>query len=41
LRGGMTYRVYEVLFAHRHLHVTTYRMPDGKIEQYLVMTASE
>jgi CubicO group peptidase (beta-lactamase class C family) len=38
-RGGMTFRVYDVFFAHKHLNVTTYQMPDGKIEQYLVMPA--
>ncbi|MEO6829677.1 MAG: serine hydrolase domain-containing protein [Acidobacteriaceae bacterium] len=39
LRGGMTFRVYDVLFPHQHLKVTTYQMPDGKIEQYLVIPA--
>lgn len=39
LRGGMTFRVYDVFFPHKHLNVTTYRMPDGKIEQYLVIPA--
>ncbi len=37
LRGGMTFRVYDVFFPHQHLNVTTYQMPDGKIEQYLVI----
>ncbi len=39
LRGGMTFRVYDVFFSHKNLNVTTYQMPDGKIEQYLVMPA--
>ena len=37
LRGGMTFRVYDVFFPHQHLNVTTYQMPDGKLEQYLVI----
>ncbi len=37
LRGGMTFRIYDVSFPHKHLNVTTYQMPDGKIEQYLVI----
>lgn len=40
LRGGMTFRVYDVFFPHKHLLVTTYWMPDGKIEQYLVIPAN-
>jgi D-alanyl-D-alanine carboxypeptidase len=36
LRGGMTFRVFEVSFRDRHLRVTTYEEPDGKLEQYLV-----
>lgn len=39
LRGGMTFREYDVFFTDRHLHVTTYQMPDGKLEQYLAMPA--
>lgn len=39
LRGGMTFRVYQVLFANQQLELTTYQMPDGKIEQYLVAPA--
>jgi CubicO group peptidase (beta-lactamase class C family) len=37
LRGGMTFRVFTVAFPDRQLKVTTYEMPDGKIEQYLVL----
>ena len=36
-RGGMTFRVFKVTFPDRELKVTTYQMPDGKLEQYLVM----
>src|ERR1700722_9489653 len=35
-RGGMTFRVFTVTFPDRNLEVTTYQMPDGKLEQYLV-----
>jgi D-alanyl-D-alanine carboxypeptidase len=37
LRGGMTFRVFEVSFPERKLRVTTYEEPDGKLEQYLVI----
>jgi D-alanyl-D-alanine carboxypeptidase len=37
LRGGMTFRVFEVSFPDRQLRVTTYEEPDGKLEQYLVI----
>ena len=36
-RGGMTFRVFSVAFPERALKVTTYEMPDGKLEQYLVI----
>jgi D-alanyl-D-alanine carboxypeptidase len=38
LRGGMTFRVFAVAFKNspQQVHVTTYTMPDGKLEQYLV-----
>jgi D-alanyl-D-alanine carboxypeptidase len=36
-RGGMMFRVFNVTFPDRELKVTTYQMPDGKLEQYLVM----
>ncbi len=36
LRGGMTLRVYRVLFERKTLRVWTYEMPDGKLEQYQV-----
>ena len=39
LRGGMTFRSFTVTFANsaRRLRITTYTMPDGKLEQYLVI----
>jgi D-alanyl-D-alanine carboxypeptidase len=42
LRGGMTFRIFAVEFAKspQKLRVTTYTMPDGKLEQYLVIPAS-
>ncbi len=36
-RGGMIFRVFAVIFPDRALKVTTYEMPDGKLEQYLVI----
>jgi len=41
LRGGMTFRAFDVEFSDnaQHLQVTTYTMPDGKLEQYLVIPA--
>jgi len=39
LRGGMTFRAFRATFANSSqvLRITTYTMPDGKLEQYLVM----
>ena len=41
LRGGMTFHAFRVEFpSHaQQLEVTTYTMPDGKLEQYLVIPA--
>jgi D-alanyl-D-alanine carboxypeptidase len=39
-RGGMVFRVYEATFPDRKLRITTYEMPDGKLEQFLVEPAS-
>jgi D-alanyl-D-alanine carboxypeptidase len=36
LRGGMTARRYQAKFQKRTLEVSTYTMPDGKLEQYIV-----
>jgi D-alanyl-D-alanine carboxypeptidase len=38
-RGGMTFRSFRVSFSDRQLRVTEFEMPDGKLEQYLVMPA--
>ncbi len=37
LRGGMTERIYEVKYAKKSLTIVIYQMPEGKIEQYLVL----
>ena len=36
LRGGMTYRGYRVKVGDKSLSISTYEMPDGKYEQFLV-----
>ena len=36
-RGGMTFRVFNVSFPAKQVRVTVYEMPDGKLEQYLVI----
>jgi D-alanyl-D-alanine carboxypeptidase len=36
-RGGMTFRVFNAGFSGRQVRVTEYEMPDGKLEQYLVI----
>jgi CubicO group peptidase (beta-lactamase class C family) len=36
-RGGMTFRVFSVTFPNKQVRVTVYEMPDGKLEQYLVI----
>jgi CubicO group peptidase (beta-lactamase class C family) len=35
-RGGMTFRVFEIVYPGRRLQLTTYTYPDGKLEQYLI-----
>ncbi len=35
-RGGMTFRSFTITYPGRRLRLTTYTMPDGKLEQYLV-----
>jgi CubicO group peptidase (beta-lactamase class C family) len=35
-RGGMIFRSFEVEFKDRTLELTTYTMPDGKLEQFLI-----
>jgi D-alanyl-D-alanine carboxypeptidase len=36
LRGGMTFRIFEIRYPGRRLTLTTYTYPDGKLEQYLI-----
>src|SRR5580704_186861 len=36
-RGGMTFRVFSVSFPEKQVRITVYEMPDGKLEQYLVI----
>jgi D-alanyl-D-alanine carboxypeptidase len=35
-RGGMTFRAFTITYPDRHLRLTTYTYPDGKLEQYLI-----
>ena len=37
----MTFRVFNVAFPGKQLRVTVYEMPDGKLEQYLVIARRE
>ncbi len=36
LRGGMSFHRYRAVFAKRTLRITTFTMPDGTLEQYMV-----
>ena len=36
LRGGMTFRAFDIVYPGRRLRLTTYTYPDGKLEQYLI-----
>ena len=36
LRGGMTYRHFEIGFKSKSLHLTTFATADGKLAQYLI-----
>jgi len=36
LRGGMTYRHFEIRFKEKALHLSTLTTPDGKLAQYLI-----
>ncbi len=36
LRGGMTFRSFDISYPGRSLDLTTYTYPDGKLEQYLI-----
>jgi D-alanyl-D-alanine carboxypeptidase len=40
LRGGMTFRAFEIVYTGKRLRLTTYTYPDGKLEQYLISPAS-
>ena len=39
LRGGMTFRSFEIVYPGKKLRLTTYTYPDGKLEQYLIAPA--
>jgi len=39
LRGGMTFRAFEIVYPGKKLDLTTYTYPDGKLEQYLIAPA--
>ena len=39
LRGGMTRRRFRIAFEKKTLQLTTFTMPDGKLEQYMVAAA--
>lgn len=36
LRGGMTYRHFQIRFEGKSLHLSTFTMADGKLAQYLI-----
>jgi D-alanyl-D-alanine carboxypeptidase len=39
LRGGMTFRAFQIVYPAKRLTLTTYTYPDGKLEQYLIAPA--
>jgi CubicO group peptidase (beta-lactamase class C family) len=39
LRGGMTFRAFQIVYPSKHLSLTTYTYPDGKLEQYQIAPA--
>jgi CubicO group peptidase (beta-lactamase class C family) len=39
LRGGMTFRSFDIIYPSKHLTLTTYTYLDGKLEQYLIAPA--
>jgi CubicO group peptidase (beta-lactamase class C family) len=39
LRGGMTFRGFEIVYPGKRLSLTTYTYPNGKLEQYLIAPA--
>jgi len=32
----MTFRAFDIVYPGKHLELTTYAYPDGKLEQYLI-----
>jgi hypothetical protein len=40
LRGGMTFRAFDIVYPGKRLRLTTYTYPDGKLEQYLISPGS-
>ncbi len=39
LRGGMTFRAFQIVYPGKRLRLTTYTYPDEKLEQYLISPA--
>jgi CubicO group peptidase (beta-lactamase class C family) len=39
LRGGMTFRSFDIVYPGKKLRLTTYTYPNGKLEQYLIAPA--
>jgi CubicO group peptidase (beta-lactamase class C family) len=39
LRGGMSFRSFEIVYPGKRLRLTTYTYPDGKLEQFLIAPA--
>jgi CubicO group peptidase (beta-lactamase class C family) len=39
LRGGMTFRSFQIVYPGKRLRLTTFTYPDGKLEQYLIAPA--
>ena len=39
LRGGMTFRSFQIVYPGKRLRLTTYTYTDGKLEQYLIAPA--
>ena len=39
LRGGMTFRAFQIVYPGKRLTLTTYTYPDGTLEQYLISPA--
>jgi CubicO group peptidase (beta-lactamase class C family) len=39
LRGGMAFHSFEIVYPGKHLTLTTYTYPGGKLEQYLIAPA--